>query len=377
MRKHTKELEFPDTPVTRTVYFGDVARGLPPGLSIKARTYERERLPGRWELQSQSNFDLLELKRTVDIGRVVSEAAKRQGDGGAAAPGARSSKGKKDQMVEIVRLSESILARSTYKSKHRKKQINMAEVLALIDNPTGVSSRIDHQLYVYLLETVHPLNDYRWRPLTGTEYERTHFVTRDPAMQNVFRATLDKRVTHYSFDAAEDEWIGVPVGTEGLLPLRSEDGPGEDRRHRAGQMARRDHCPFPRVQDPLQEVSRADPALPLQRPAPGAPERDARRAGVRHLRQPAGAVQEPGALREPGALPAQLPHVQAVRREADSGGVPRSLRARPPQEAQRDHRREHAAAGAGSGGDGSQQDRDLLRRQGAGGPGCRCVPERT
>ena len=43
---HTRQLSFPNTPVTRTVYFGDVARGLPPGLSIKGRSYERERLPG-------------------------------------------------------------------------------------------------------------------------------------------------------------------------------------------------------------------------------------------------------------------------------------------------------------------------------------------
>ena len=222
MRQYTKELEFPETPVTRTVYFGDTARGLPPGLSIKARVYERERLPGRWELHGESNFDLLELKRTIDIGRAVkANADPRISDDDDTAedtdtpPAPRGkSKGKRDQMVEIVRLSESILSRATFKSKHRKKQINLGELLAIIDDPTQVASRIDHKLYVYLLETVFPLADYRWLPLIGTEYERTHFVTKDPAMSDVFRATLDKRVTHYSFGREEDAWIGVPVGTE-------------------------------------------------------------------------------------------------------------------------------------------------------------------
>ena len=67
--KHTRQLSFPNTPVTRTVYFGDVARGLPPGLSIKARSYERERLPGRWDLVPASLFELLEIKRTVEVDR--------------------------------------------------------------------------------------------------------------------------------------------------------------------------------------------------------------------------------------------------------------------------------------------------------------------
>ena len=60
--KHTRQLSFPDTPVTRTVYFGDVARGLPPGLSIKGRSYERERLPGRWDLAPDTRFELLEIQ---------------------------------------------------------------------------------------------------------------------------------------------------------------------------------------------------------------------------------------------------------------------------------------------------------------------------
>ena len=75
---HTRQLSFPGTPVTRTVYFGDDTRGLPPGLSIKARSYERERLPGRWDLVPESKFELLEIKRTVEVAQDSTAARRRR-----------------------------------------------------------------------------------------------------------------------------------------------------------------------------------------------------------------------------------------------------------------------------------------------------------
>jgi hypothetical protein len=207
LSKFTRELKFPETPVTRTVYFGDNARGLPPGLSIKARTYDRDRVPGRWDLEPTSMFDLLELKRTVEVDEKGKRHLKQRKK-------KKKAKGKLDQMVEILRLSGSILDRTTYKSKHRQPKVKLQEVMNLIDNPPLVRDKIDQALYVHLLETVHPLEDYRWLPLIGTEYERTHFVTKDPAQNDVFRATLDKRVTHYSFFRHGEGFVGVPVGIE-------------------------------------------------------------------------------------------------------------------------------------------------------------------
>lgn len=205
LAKHTRLEEYPQTPVTRTAYFGDIARGLPPALSIKARTYERERLPGRWDLRPDSIFQLLELKRTVEV-----ERERLRADG---KPKPKA-KVKFDSMVEILRLSGSILSRTTYKSKKRKPHIRLDELLSIITSPTLARGKIDQALYVHLLETVHPLNDYRWLPVIGTEYERTHFVTSDPANADIFRATLDKRVTHYAFYEHGDGFVGVPVGTE-------------------------------------------------------------------------------------------------------------------------------------------------------------------
>ncbi len=203
LAKHTTQEVYPETPVTRTVYFGDLARGLPPSLSIKARTYERERLPGRWDLVPGSIFQLLELKRTVEVERARDDGVPR-----------KKRKPKTDTMVEILRLSDSILSRSSYKSKKRKPRIRLDELLEMVSRPTQARSRIDPALYVHLLETVYPLDDYRWLPVIGTEYERSHFVTRDPALSDVFRATLDKRVTHYAFYEHGEGYVGVPVGTE-------------------------------------------------------------------------------------------------------------------------------------------------------------------
>ena len=207
---HTRQLSFPNTPVTRTVYFGDVARGLPPGLSIKARSYERERLPGRWDLAPDSRFELLEIKRTV---KVESDPAPSKGK-----RRARSTKSKQqktaDTMVEILKLSGSILGRSTYKSKQRKPHTTLTDLMRVISDPKSARKTIDKELYVHLLETVGPFEDFNWLPVIGTEYERTHFVTRDEQYRDVFRATLDKRVTHYAFDENSGGYVGVPVGTE-------------------------------------------------------------------------------------------------------------------------------------------------------------------
>ena len=213
LNKFSKRLDFPETPVTRTIYFGDTSRGLPPGVSIKARTYERTRLPGRWDVKPDSMFELLEIKRTVPVDRAVSERRMRFGR----ARRRRQRKKKRtqhDQIVEILRLSSSILSQHTYKSKRRKPKITLAELLTIIGNPTSVTRKVDPQMYVHLLETVHPLTDYAWLPLIGTEYERDHFVTRSERLRDVFRATLDKRVTHYAFSANESGFVGVPIATE-------------------------------------------------------------------------------------------------------------------------------------------------------------------
>ena len=210
LAKHTRQLSFPETPVTRTVYFGDVARGLPPGLSIKARSYERERLPGRWDLDPASRFEQLEIKRTVEVDQNPMPAKRKRRS--------RSTKGRqqktRDTMVEILKLSGSILGRSAYKSKRRKPSVVLMDLLRVISDPKSFRKTIDKELYVHLLETVGPFEDFHWLPIIGTEYERTHFVTLDPQCQDMFRATLDKRVTHYAFDENSGGYVGVPVGTE-------------------------------------------------------------------------------------------------------------------------------------------------------------------
>ena len=207
---HTRQLSFPSTPVTRTVYFGDVARGLPPGLSIKARSYERERLPGRWDLAPDSRFELLEIKRTVKVEPDPAPSKRKRRAGSTKSKQQRT----RDTMVEILKLSGSILGRSTYKSKQRKPHTTLQDLMRVISDPKSARKTIDKELYVHLLETVGPFEDFSWLPVIGTEYERTHFVTLDEQYRDVFRATLDKRVTHYAFDDNGVGYVGVPVGTE-------------------------------------------------------------------------------------------------------------------------------------------------------------------
>ena len=139
---HTDRLSFPNTPVTRTVYFGDVTRGLPPGLSIKARSYERERLPGRWDLVAESSFELLEIKRTVAVEQDPAPSKRRR----------RSSRAKsgrrktRDSMVQILKLSGSILGRAAYKSKRRKPTITLADLTRVISDPPSARTSLDDAL---------------------------------------------------------------------------------------------------------------------------------------------------------------------------------------------------------------------------------------
>ena len=119
-------------------------------------------------------------------------------------------------MVQILKLSGSILGRAVYKSKRRKPKITLADLTRVISDPTSARMALDDALYVHLLETVCAFEDIRWLPVIGTEYERTHFVTRDEQYRDVFRATLDTRVTHYAFDENSGGYVGVPVGTEDI-----------------------------------------------------------------------------------------------------------------------------------------------------------------
>ena len=282
LNTHTRQLTFPDTPVTRTVYFGDVARGLPPGLSIKARSYERERLPGRWDLVPDSKFELLEIKRTVEVSRTPAPSSSHR------RPNRAKSKREKtrDTMVEILKLSGSILGRSTYKSKKRKPSITLTDLMRVIGDPKSARKTLDKELYVHLLETVGPFEDFSWLPVIGTEYERTHFVTLDEQYQDVFRATLDTRVTHYAFDKNGDGHIGVPVGTEDFSRFEVKLDEARLANTDLGRLARPDDRRVSRIPDPVQEIPWHDPSIGVPDPARGATKRAPWISGLYGVREP-------------------------------------------------------------------------------------------
>lgn len=202
-------IEYPKTPVTQTLYMGDWIRGLPAGLSIKARTYSLDRLTGRWDLDPNTIFNLLEIKRTVSMKgeAALQSAVDFDYDFLAEQRGY-------EEVFEVLDLAAKSFPSSSMKSKKRTSTIAMAGVLDLLSNPTAFHGKIPDDLYLFLLENVYPMNDFDWMPLTGTEYRRMHFKTKDPESRDIFRATLDTRVMHYSFRKIGEKYLGTPVGVE-------------------------------------------------------------------------------------------------------------------------------------------------------------------
>ena len=209
-------IEYEKTPVTHTLYCGDRVRGLPPGLSVKARTYSIDRQVGRWDVSMNTEFNLLELKRTV-------AAAAPETEGAASVDfdfDFIAEQRGYEELYEVLDLAAQSFPRDSMKSKKRTGSISMAQVIDLLSNPVRYYKKIPEDLYLFLLEHVHPLDDFKWMPLNGTEYRRKHFKTKDPQYRDCFRATLDTRVTHYSFRPRdEDRYIGTPVGVEDFSRL--------------------------------------------------------------------------------------------------------------------------------------------------------------
>jgi len=209
-------IEYDKTPVTHTLYCGDSIRGLPPGLSVKARTYSIDRQVGRWEVNYETLFNLLELKRTVAIkGPDSNGQASADFDFDFMA----EERGY-EEVFEVLDLAAQSFPTGSLKNKKRTVRMSLGEVIDLLSNPVPYHGKVSEDLYLFLLENVHPLDDFRWMPLNGTEYRRKHFKTKDPQYRDVFRATMDTRVTHYSFRRlGGGRYTGTPVGIEDFSRL--------------------------------------------------------------------------------------------------------------------------------------------------------------
>lgn len=210
----TDVIDYAQTPVTQTLYMGDRIRGLPPGLSIKARTYSLDRQYGRWDVGPETPFDLLEIKRTVAMKTEAGVQAAADFDFDLLA----EQRGY-EEIFEVLDLAAQSFPTTSMKQKKRTNSTTMESIVALLSDPPAFSGKIKDDLYLFLLENVFPMNDFDWMPLTGTEYRRKHFKTKDPEFRDVFRATLDTRVIHYSFRRDETRYIGTPVGVEDFSRL--------------------------------------------------------------------------------------------------------------------------------------------------------------
>ncbi|MBI4616131.1 MAG: hypothetical protein HY720_21115 [Planctomycetes bacterium] len=223
---------YPETPVTRTVYFGDRVRGLPWSFTVKGRAYVRDRLGGRWEISGEDAFDLLELKRTLHVrGRACARQAPEECVGPPRQPRGSPFPDRTQEVYELLTLlGEGLPDRD--KEKRRTGRIRLAEILELLHDPDGRPGArrrnpgqgpLPEPIRGLLVEHLSRAPGLRWEPIVGTEYARKHFVDPGPKGAATFRATLDERIAYYSFqperacatpDKNAGRFVGLAVGPE-------------------------------------------------------------------------------------------------------------------------------------------------------------------
>lgn len=198
-------MEYPETPVTRTIYFGDRVRGLPWSFTVKGRAYVRDRLGGRWEISGEDALDLLELKRTL-------RAPDDRGERDRGPMGSPFPERTQEVYALLALLADGLPDRD--KEKRRTGRIRLAEVLELLHDPGGRRGPLPEPVRGFLAGHLDHAPDLRWQPIVGTEYVRKHFVGPGPEGTATFRATLDERIAYYSFQGDAGRWVGLAVGPE-------------------------------------------------------------------------------------------------------------------------------------------------------------------
>ncbi|MHA1585294.1 MAG: hypothetical protein ACTSVU_09900 [Promethearchaeota archaeon] len=201
-----KQHNFPETPYTRTIYFGSEV-GLRTGLSIKARSYSDRGISDICEINEDSEFNLLEIKTTVsqedfDVqGLMEDNSTSKIADFNQII--------EKGVLYRIQRMSEDgILQDSTLKSKNRlmkhdftpnytKNQLNLREITEILTKDTPSNAKFSEKLLTILNNKIRPYYHESLHPYFMTQYKRMHFIPKDEQLQKTIRITVDPGVEYY------------------------------------------------------------------------------------------------------------------------------------------------------------------------------------
>ena len=200
---------FQKSPITKTVYFGS-RKGLKPGLSIKARIYTNKRTDNVWSLNSDTLFNLLEIKSTVNeddsfFYGLMSQEEKKKSLISERDFGELSS----DVIYRIQKASEGgILIDSSFKTKRRFQKngletkenftnLTLSEIVTLLTRPSELDELISNEMKKLLDDKIRPIYLRSLIPYVMTQYNRIHLIPNDKELDDVIRITVDPGVDFY------------------------------------------------------------------------------------------------------------------------------------------------------------------------------------
>jgi hypothetical protein len=220
---------YPNTPITRTVYFGS-KRGVKPGLSIKARIYSSTKIENIWKIESKTEFNLLEIKSTVHPEEFMAYGAMPYDVNSVKLLKNRSlTKQSKDIIFRVQQASsDGLLGGSALKSKSRLTEhdinevhaentdiidtkLNFKQIIKLLTKQTKVDKKLSSDLTDLLNEKIRSDFQEDLFPIVMTQYSRIHLIPKDTTWKKSIRITIDPGVEYYALKYHDEDFIHNPL----------------------------------------------------------------------------------------------------------------------------------------------------------------------
>ncbi|MEL0163769.1 MAG: VTC domain-containing protein [Candidatus Heimdallarchaeota archaeon] len=199
---------YQETPVTRTIYFGSVS-GLERGMSLKARVYSHENVKNLWNISSDTEFQLLEIKSTLSdeemsglenlksinkFGLIINENPEAAGNNIF-----RIQKASEDGLLRDSTMKlKSRLSKKDIKAERSISKLTLDEIITVLTTKSELDERLSENVLKLLNETVRPKYKKKLVPLVVTQYERIHLIPKNEDWRKYIRITIDPGVDYFN-----------------------------------------------------------------------------------------------------------------------------------------------------------------------------------
>lgn len=213
---------FPKSPISKTIYFGSKL-GVRPGMSIKARIYDKNRENNAIFFSKDRRFNVLEIKSTLNhdeiyfhgISDQLKEDQKLISSQNISGNAFQNTSGN-DIIFRIQSASEDgLLHQSTIKTKSRlrkedisediKSSLTLQEIVKLLCVPSEMDERLSSGLKNLLNSQIRILHQKTLVPYLMTQYSRIHLIPDNPMWKQTIRITIDPGVEYYALNFADNE----------------------------------------------------------------------------------------------------------------------------------------------------------------------------